>query len=671
MIVGLYIRHIKAYKGITFVPVGTKYKFVSYVGENGVGKSSILEALDSFFNNKPYPVNKSALADGIKTSGNEAFIAPILLIAKDKVPRQKKEFEKISQYFWNVQRTDISTKARGLLKEFFSLRKQLIDDGYSHNKYYFMLVGESIIDTEILPKPHFASFNSSESFLFHMLDIDKEQLEVEDRDEQVLALRNKLKKSLLVQDWRKFFLELKLIYAYVYFPVELEVQSFTKIETIEMQKIFDKKIKAEIEKSLSTVNLSKKDGINDSLDGFVTEIETILNNEYCYHTGQERNNTVTKDDLVHKILEVYFQKRILNKKTDIGLTKVSELSAGEKRQALINIVYAFLMRNSDRENMVIIAIDEPENSLHTALCYDQFEKLKEISEMNQVLITTHWYGFLPIVSEGYGHFINGKGAEIIFETYDLYDYKAKVKQDSENSRFNLPQNFVLKSTYDLVQSIFYSLRGDQPYNWIICEGVSEKIYFEYFFAEEIKNNKLRVLPMGGQKMVIRLYKYLEIPISEDKPNGKVFCLIDTDAQRSEEFNKGSPNLMIKRLCNQNKAEPTSLLTLDNKITIATDIEQSLNPDIFKDTLEDLNDNQDYFITETVNDDGNTDFRENFRSLNLENYFKDNNGENKVKFALKYVEHSTLNYFDDAFPNWVIEIKKFITPRKKIADTHQL
>ena len=41
--------------------------------------------------------------------------------------------------------------------------------------------------------------------------------------------------------WKDFFIELKALYSYVYLPVELDVESFTKIETDEMQKIFDKK----------------------------------------------------------------------------------------------------------------------------------------------------------------------------------------------------------------------------------------------------------------------------------------------------------------------------------------------------------------------------------------------------------------------------------------------
>ena len=82
MLIGLFLKHIKAYKGINYIPMGEKYNFVSYIGANGVGKSSILEAIDSYFNCKNYLVNKSALSDGITTKGNEPFIAPIFLIEK-------------------------------------------------------------------------------------------------------------------------------------------------------------------------------------------------------------------------------------------------------------------------------------------------------------------------------------------------------------------------------------------------------------------------------------------------------------------------------------------------------------------------------------------------------------------------------------------------------------
>ncbi|WP_394390689.1 ATP-dependent nuclease [Shewanella woodyi] len=405
---------------------------------------------------------------------------------------------------------------------FFDIRDELnLDSSYSSDTHYLMVAGETSLSGNS-PKLYFGSFHDQKVFIHHMIDeatrLPEPNEPTSDKAKLVRA-KERFSKLLTSTDWKRFFTEIKSVYSYVYFPVELEVESFTKIETVEMQKIFDKKLKSEIENSLKEVNLDKVGGINKSLESFVTQIEGILKNEYCYHTGQERNNKVTKTDLVNKILEVYFQKRILNK-SGAELTKVSELSAGEKRQALINLVYAFLKRESERESMVIIGIDEPENSLHTSLCYHQFEKLREISDKNQVLMTTHWYGFLPIISEGYAHFLKGDDKKIGFESYDLFDYRSEVKRQIAESGNQIPANFTLKSTYDLVQSVFYSLKNDTPYNWIICEGISEKIYFEYFFADEIKSRNLRILPMGGQSQVIRFLSILKTRYPKQKLRAK-------------------------------------------------------------------------------------------------------------------------------------------------------
>jgi len=488
MIIGLFLRHIKAYKGINYIPIGEKYNFISYIGENGIGKSSILEALNSFFNNKLYPINKSALNDGVFTTGNEPFFTPIFLIDKTKVTRKKSDFEKISQFFWKIKKSDISSGVQGSMKEFFVLRDSILKNTvYTDETHYFFMLGEQNIAGGA-PKLYFGSFHNEEKFLIHYLDknsIDIDGKTSEEKKEIISTWKDELNKLLDKTEQRRFLQELKDLYSFVYIPVELDIESFTKVETDEMQKIFDKKLKDEITVALSSVNLDGNNGINNKLESFLIEIQSILHNEYEYQTGQQRNNKITKSDLVSKILEAYFQKRVLYRKDK----KVSELSAGEKRQSLIDIIYAFLIRNIEREKSIIIGIDEPENSLHTSLCYEQFEKLKTISKNNQIFITTHWYGFLPILSQGYGHFLDYKSDKIIFETYDLYDYKAKVKFMTTTSKGKLPSNFVLKSTNDLVQAIYYSIQGSVPYNWLIVEGISEKIYFEYFFKKEIEEKK--------------------------------------------------------------------------------------------------------------------------------------------------------------------------------------
>lgn len=658
MIIGIFLRHIKAYKGINFIPIGIQYKFVTYVGENGTGKSSILEALDSYFNGKPYPINKGALKDGINTNGNEPFVSPVFLIDKTKVTKNIREFEKISNYFWSIDKKNLSPAAQKSTKEFFELRDNIISNNTSYpDSHYLIISGEINLNSTV--KPYLASFFGDDSFVSAIMELDVtfiDDLSVQERKNKRKEWRDELEKLFCKTEWRHFFSNIKKLYSYVYLPVEIEVESFTKIETIEMQKIFDKKIKNEIELALEHVNFDNQGGINYSLNKFIKEIEVILNDEYCYSTGQKRNNNVTKSDLINKIIEAYFQKRILNKKTEKAETKVSELSAGEKRQALINLIYAFLTRNTDRNTMVVIGIDEPENSLHTALCYEQFEKLKEISIHNQILITTHWYGYLPVISEGYGHFLNFSNNKVQFETYDLYDYKSKVQKDIVETNNAIPQHFMLKSTYDLVQSIFYSLKSN--YNWIICEGVSEKIYFEYFFENEIKDNKLRILPVGGQSKVIRLFKYLKVPVQEEKVNGKIFCIIDTDNQRCEGIKNDSKNIVIKRLSNKNNNSKTELITLDNNDTYPTDIEMSLNPMLFQKTINELTDDKSFIITSIINENGNSDFIKNFKNLDIADYFKLNDGENKIIFAKKYIENSKdINDFD-LVPTWVSEIKKF-------------
>lgn len=663
MIIGLFLKHIKAYKGITYIPIGEEYNFVGYIGANGIGKSSILEALNSFFNNEPYSINKKALSDGIKTSGNEPYCSPIFLIEKSKITKKKKEFEILSKFFWSIQKNSLSSGIQGSMKEFFELRDNINNTKYSEETHFLFILGEENLLAG--KKIHFSSFHTEDNFLIYMLGKNKSELEGLSLTKKKTTL-NSWKKELATflekGEWSKILQELKDLYSYVYLPVELEVESFTKIETNEMQKIFDKKVKSKIEEELKDIDLTSNNGINKKLDAFIEDIEKVLNHKYSYKTGKSRNNNITKSDLVNKIIEAYFQKRTLYKIDGKIESKVSELSAGEKRQALINLVYAFLKKDFERDKMIILGIDEPENSLHTSLCYEQFEKLKEISINNQIFLTTHWYGFLPIVSEGYGHFLDEEEGKITFETYDLYDYKAQVQHSMQASKNSIPNNFVLKSTNDLVQAMFYSLQSEEPYNWLIVEGVSEKIYFEYFFQEEIKNKKLRILPLGGQKKVSELYEYLELPMKnkDSSIKGKIWCLIDTDPIRHKDYiNDGYPHLKIRRLSNQGSNNKTNLIPLSHSDTNPTDIEQSLHPEIFQETIKALATNSKYHIATIENPLGNSDFIKNFRNLDIEDYFKLNNGGNKIIFAEEYVKTMQAKTDEENYiPTWIKEIRKY-------------
>ncbi|HAD78953.1 MAG TPA: hypothetical protein DCF99_05495 [Flavobacteriaceae bacterium] len=155
------------------------------------------------------------------------------------------------------------------------------------------------------------------------------------------------------------------------------------------------------------------------------------------------------------------------------------------------------------------------------------------------MITTHWYGFLPIVTNGTATSINKNfDNKITTDFFSLSNFREFIKQEKEKHKKQkvkgvLPIDYRIKSYNDLVQSIIISLIQEEPYNWIICEGSSEKIYFESFFKGEIQNKKLRILPVGGYDEVVKIYNYLLGPFkdSDYDKKGKIICLIDTDANR--------------------------------------------------------------------------------------------------------------------------------------------
>lgn len=616
MIIGLEVRHYKAYKNINFIPIGNEHNFIAFAGENGVGKSSILEALDTFLNDKSWLLTKQKIS-------TDSYIAPVFLIPKIKVKKLKSEFEAISNFFWNLERKDKKN-------DFFNIRDCLKEQ--TSDTHYLIFLGQKHGKELKIP-----------------LGLETEKSFYEWVGDEFLE--------------RKFLKELKELYSYVYVPVEINSESFTKIETEEMQKIFDKKIKDEIGKSLSKKEISR---INANLDNFVSALEKKLGGKYYYDTGDESTKQLTQKSLIDTVLEIYFKKRVLmsgtREQTKLS-KKMRELSAGEKREALINLIYVFLKEEEERDQIVIIGIDEPENSLHTALCYDQFEKLKHISLNAQVLITTHWYGFLPIVDKGIVHFLkNDKTEDRInfFEKADLYLYPYQTKK--------IPDDFSLKSTNDLVQSIFHSLKTKNPYNWLVCEGSSDKLYLEYFLKKEVDEGNLRIIPVGGIELVKKFYKYLLLPISEnvkDLGKGRVFCLTDTDSdlrkndilEQKIEFKN---TLVIKRLAKEGLQTP-SLIKFETELKQdSIDIEESLHPTIFRKTLQSLSVDAKFLIKKDsiqVTDGSTT--KDNLRNFEIDNYF-DNEGI-KDAFAEKYISVMDEEEYPEKYiPGWVTEIKNFFS-----------
>jgi len=221
----------------------------------------------------------------------------------------------------------------------------------------------------------------------------------------------------------------------------------------------------------------------------------------------------------------------------------------------------------------------------------------------------------------------------------------------------------------LVQSIVFSVIQDNPYKWIICEGLSEKIYFEEIFKDELEKKNLRILPLGSFKEVRKVYYYLQSPIKDPDYNvkGKIICLIDTDNERVEVDYQKSKSLYFDRL--MNNLDGTILVDVDsNQTSPPTEIQDCLNPILFYQTLMEFSEENErlkvILTTSVINDKAKNSFqfldlRESERKT-IKEFFDENKGYNKIRFARKYVELSKLNFFSDCKEiKWINDLKKRI------------
>ena len=72
MIIGILLKNYKIYGGVKYIPVTNNHNFIAYIGDNGVGKSSILEALDTYFNGREWNITKGASTTEKHASRKEA-----------------------------------------------------------------------------------------------------------------------------------------------------------------------------------------------------------------------------------------------------------------------------------------------------------------------------------------------------------------------------------------------------------------------------------------------------------------------------------------------------------------------------------------------------------------------------------------------------------------------
>ncbi len=638
MIFGLLIKYYKTYKGWHYIPLSNGKNFSALLGENGVGKSSVLEALDVFFN-KPHSewnYNHSVNKSGINTS--KPSICPIFIIKKEKINKARhlyKHLETISDITWQIETENFNPSlhhiATPIIEHMEKIKKtnKQID-----NEYFLIPCGLTKKDNNsqlsMGPFDSVREYNDDLKIL-HSIEI-KHVL-----NELLEYIKNEME--------------------YIYIPSEIDYEHYTKIEGKTIQSLMGTSVDEIIK---GCINESAIKDINNGLDKYLEEIGVNLK-KYIYKKPTKRQKLFNLSHLTAKIIETYFDSKVLNLVEGGKETPIYNLSSGEKRKAVIDLTQAFIL-NSNRDlksKTVILAMDEPEVSLHTSSCFEQFNKLENISKNHvQTIISTHWYGFFPAVSSGSATYISNDEDAKVSHIIELSRFREDIKDIRKKTSGNSPKNIELKSINDLVQSIVASITYSKR-KWVICEGYSDKIYLEHFLSDY---KELTVLSMGGCPYVKKLYEYLLLALDEIKGDiqGKVFLMVDTDIENSS-FSIKEPikKILFRRIIN--KENKTILIKpSDSLVNPPTEIEDVLNASVFESTLMhfSMNEDIDYKFTYdgTINYDFPSGTAFDFRQSEKEELKAFFNQEGiKVMFAEKYCELDK----NKRKPDFIINIELFL------------
>lgn len=638
MIIGIFLRNIKTYSGINYIPLSNGHSYCGLVGNNGIGKSSVLEAIDCIFNQKTWNYNIVVKKRGLITT--RPHIVPIFLIKKECITENIEIAEKISEYTWRCEESDFLAQNKPHFNVFAEQREILIRDNF--NKDHFLLpIGLSYENI-----PNLSIFNNRCLGEILVDGFDKSNQTIQDDD---------LKKTL------PLFEEITSAFEYIYIPKDIDHENFAQLETREIQGLMGETLQDIVAKCVPQTKIQE---INLNLNVFIDGLSQTLG-QYAFRTGGERQVNLRKHDVYKLIVEAYFKIRKLHKKEGDYWLDLSLLSSGEKQKAIMELAYQFLKEYRIDTDKLILAIDEPESSLHMSACYDQFNKLAEMSLMcDQLLFTTHWYGFIPTIEDGCVSVItkSRKNNDHQFDLIRVRSYRESIKQTVNFTKGVLPFDIRLKSINDFTQSIITSILTDEPFNWLICEGSSEKIYFDKYFEDIKDSKKLRIIPVGGASEIKRIYNNLQVAYEDFKKEikGKVIMISDTDAELVQYSTRSElRNLMCFRIVNKESIKETLLVIVDsNTVSPKTEIEDTLNGKQFYYTLKEFVD--DYpEIDAIINGVQEPTEDASYFSLDLspskqkllEKFF---DWENiKFEFAQKYSSKIGSHY---KVPKWIEEIK---------------
>ena len=392
------LENFRGYENETVIEVGSLNVFV---GKNDIGKSSILEALDIFFNENKGAIkldkddiNKKCLNNGnneIKISVIFEELPQSLTIDSSNPTTLQDEFLlqsngtlEIVKYYPNAGKEKIFIRANHptnpncadlLLKKNADLKKMLTDEIACEDKTKNAVIRKSIWN-------HY-----SDDLQLQKIEIELAKLDAKNTWEQ---LKNYMPLYSLFQSDRKNS------------DGDNEVQNPMKIAVQEILK--DSNLKASLDKVAEEVEKKLTEVANKTLEKL---------NEMNPEIAESLTPIIPDSDSL-KWIDV-FKSVSITCDEDIPINK---RGSGVKRLVLLNFFRAEAERRKNEENIpsIIYAIEEPETSQHPSHQRKLIEAFIELSNADntQIIMTTHSPAIVKLLDFEYLLLVkNGNGKEII------------------------------------------------------------------------------------------------------------------------------------------------------------------------------------------------------------------------------------------------------------------
>lgn len=360
------IENFRGYKNRTEVSLGN---LTAFVGQNDSGKSTILEALDIFFNEGKGIIKIDKEDTNITSTSNEVVIGVV--------------FEKFPEELIVDSSVKTSLKDEYLLNENEELE--------IHKIYVNGSLKRTVIIANYPDNPLSLDIHTKK----------KEELK-EIIEEKGLEVSDKRKSSLMRQAILNFIVEPNFVQKEIPIDVEGGKQIWTKLkEYLPIYELFqsDRKNEDQDNEIQDPMKLLIKELLLD--DEISSKLEDVYN-RVKQESKQLAEKTLEKlsemNPEIAKELRPDFKSPTWNSVFKFSLSSdqgvaLNKRGSGVRRLILLNFFRAEAERRRNELNVpnIIYAFEEPETSQHPKhqkMLIDAFKELAEV-DINQVLLTTH------------------------------------------------------------------------------------------------------------------------------------------------------------------------------------------------------------------------------------------------------------------------------------------